>query len=346
VRATDLDWWEARLVELCGRIRGTARAAVARALADGALARLGAAAHEGAGDTTFALDVEAEAEVERWFEEVACERPLSLLTEDAGWRHRGPRRGGATCELPDFGHGGPRIALDPIDGTRNAMADVRSAWTVVSCAAPGGGIPRLSELALGLLAEIPDSRARLFRTVRARSQGPCRMELLDLEQGSVVAGGILRADGDDRADNGYFPFFRFDAGLRPTLARIEAEFFARLERHEGADVRRCFDDQYICNAGQLVLLALGTYRAIFDLRGQVARALRVNATTSKPYDIAGAVLCARAAGCVVEGTEGPLDFPLDCSTPLDFVGWHNPATRARLEPHLRAAVAAAALARP
>jgi hypothetical protein len=125
------------------------------------------------------------------------------------------------------------------------------------------------------------------------------------------------------------------------VAAVEADFFGRLARDEHADLRHVFDDQYISNAGQLVLLALGSYRMIADLRALLAARAGVRTTTSKPYDLAGAVLCARRAGCVVTAGDGTeLDFALDCTTPVHFAGWTNAATARRLAPHLSAAVAA------
>ncbi len=151
----------------------------------------------------------------------------------------------------------------------------------------------------------------------------------------------LRADSDNRCDHGYFPFFRYSPRQRPELANLEAAFFARLAEHEGADVDRCYDDQYISNAGQLFLLAQGTYRAIFDIRASIGDA-RSRRITSKPYDVAGAILCARAAGCEITGPDGcPLDFELDAVTPVAFIGYANTQTRERLEPHWQAVLGAA-----
>jgi hypothetical protein len=44
---------------------------------------------------------------------------------------------------------------------------------------------------------------------------------------------------------------------------------------------------------------------------------------------------------VLDAAGAPLDFPLDCTTPLDIVAYANPATAARLGPHLAAALEAA-----
>ncbi|MEM8714034.1 MAG: hypothetical protein AAGG01_24080, partial [Planctomycetota bacterium] len=131
-----VDLWRSPLQDLCAAIRGAVRGALAEAIAasDG-LDRVSRAVGAGAGDITFAIDVVAEDAVDAWFEAVSSSGPLSLMTEDAGWRHRGPAPDGAgSIELEGFHHGGPRIALDPIDGTRNLMHDLRSAWVVVSFA--------------------------------------------------------------------------------------------------------------------------------------------------------------------------------------------------------------------
>jgi fructose-1,6-bisphosphatase/inositol monophosphatase family enzyme len=291
----------------------------------------------------YALDVATEEVVERWFRERAAARPLSLLTEDAGWRHRGPdpdpARAGRSRELAGFDHGGPRVVIDPVDGTRNLIADLRPAWTVLAAAPPGAGVPLLSEATFGLVSELPDSRGGRFRTLSAVRGERAFVELGDVETGAVLERRELSTGDDARADHGYFTFFRYQPHQRPALAAIEAEFFRRLESFEGADVRTCFDDQYISSGGLLALVALGSHRLVADLRGWLAERTRVPAVPTKPYDLAGAVVVARAAGAVVDDPSGAeLDVPLDCTTPVSFAAWSNAATRARLQPHFLAAL--------
>ena len=334
--STAFSAWEAPLRRLCDVLRATTRAALLEARARGTGAELARPAGQGQGDVTFGLDVPAERALDAWLAEAARAGPLSLLTEDAGWRHRGP--GGA---LPSFDHGGPRIAVDPIDGTRNLMVELRSAWTVVSFAGPGAGAPRLSDLAGGLLAEIPTRFGALYRVLSAARGGGARYEERDLATGAALHGAPLCADADARVDQGYFPVFRYKPDQRPAIARLEAALFARLAAAEGADTRSIYDDQYISNGGQLALLALGTYRAVFDPRALVAARLGSPTVTSKPYDVAGAILCASEAGAVITAADGgALDFPLDTETPVSFAGYANPGTRARVEPHWLAALAA------
>jgi fructose-1,6-bisphosphatase/inositol monophosphatase family enzyme len=327
--------WPTRLRELCGRIRREARAAVAAAVEAGDLDLVARPVRQGAGDVTYAIDARVEAAIELWFEEIAKNEPLSLLTEDTGWLHRGPDGRGGTRELPGFDHGGPRLALDPIDGTRNLMADLRPAWTVVSFAGPGALAPRLADLSYGLVSEIPDSRGGRYRSLEAHSNSPCTLELRELASDTLLSRRTLSPNSDARVDHGYFPFFRYSPDQRPALATIETTFAERLRVHEGANLRHFFDDQYISNAGQLFLLSIGTYRMIADVRGWLARRMGTTTVNSHPYDVAGAIFCARAAGCVVDGPLGAeLDFELDVTTAVDFVGFVNGATARRLRPHL------------
>jgi fructose-1,6-bisphosphatase/inositol monophosphatase family enzyme len=323
-----------QLRDLAGRVRAAARASATGAREGAREFATPAPVGQGAGDVTFALDQATEAAVDSWFEERASDAPLSLLTEDRGWRHRGP--GG---ELDGFDHGGPRIVIDPVDGTRHLMADLRSAWTVIAACAPGAGEPLLADVELGICTELCDSRAARYRYLSAERGRGARLELRELEGDAVIYERALTVDDDDRPDHGYFSVFRYTPAMRPRLAEIEARFFALLAEHELADTRSCYDDQYISNGGQLVLLTLGTYRMIADLRAQLAPEYIGHCAVSKPYDSAGALLIAREAGCVITDARGAeLDFPLDATTPVSFVGWANAGSATRLARHLVAAL--------
>lgn len=341
--------WATRLRDLADRIRAAARATLCAALARGESSSIDRPVAQGEGDLSFGLDRPAEEALDRWLRETARLGPLSLLSEEAGWRHLGPpaRAGGEPVALPDFDHGGPRIVVDPVDGTRNWMADLRSAWTAIALCPPGRAAPCLAEVRYGLLAELPDSRAALYRLLEARAGGGARIEERQLTGGTLVRARSLRADRDDRPDHGYFPFFCYAPAMRPEVAALAADFVARLAREEGCDARHVYDDQYISNAGQLALLALGTYRMVADLRPLFAERCSGPHTSSKAYDCAAAILVAREAGCRLRTAFGEeLDFPLDARSPVSFVGYANEPTRARLEPHLLRALSARALGAP
>ena len=98
---------------------------------------------------------------------------------------------------------------------------------------------------------------------------------------------------------------------------------------------------YIASAAQLVLVTTGTYRLAVDARAHVPRIGGPPTQTAKPYDVSGAVLCAREAGAAVLDLDGaPLDVPLDVTSPVGFCAFANEATRARLWPELAASLAA------
>jgi len=333
--------WKASTARLADAMRMAARAELLGARESGDFSRVARPVAQGVGDLTYGIDAPTEEVLTQWLLEEARHGPLSLLTEDAGWRHFGPGSAGPQA-LSGFDHGGPRIAVDPIDGTRNLMTDLRSAWSVIAICGPGEGEPRQSDVLHGLLSEIPTSRAGSWLRIRADKGGACELEEFALHPGHPVrAPRVLSADADDRVDHGYFPFFKYMADMRLMIGEVETKFLARLEQHERADVRNCYDDQYICNAGQLICLIEGKYRMIAELRAFLAQRRGRPTLTTKPYDIAGALICAQAAGCIVTDPQGlPLDFPLDAKTPVSFVGWHNPSTQQRLRPHLDAALAA------
>ena len=327
------------VVELCDELARIVGGALEGARRRGALDEPTHAVGRGAGDTTFALDVPTEEAIDRWFDAHAALGPLSLLTEDRGWRHAGPDGRGGARALQDFAHGGPRLVIDPIDGTRNLMHGLRPAWTVVGLAPPGGTEPRLGDLEHGVLAELPPRGGTTRRVLTGSAREGCRLQERALE-GRVGEERALRVDGEARVDHGYFPFFRYGWRQRTALAELEARFFQRLEECEGADGAAIWDDQYISNGGQLALIALGRYRMVADLRAWLEARTGLPSPATKPYDCAGAIVVARAAGAIVEAPDGAeLDFPLDASTPVSFVAWANEATAQRLRPHLRAALA-------
>lgn len=334
------DGWEPRVRALFEGIRSATRDALLTADSRGDFTDLWRPEAQGAGDVSFGLDLPSEAFMDRWLEETARERPISLMTEDAGWRHRGPDGSGGVAHLDHFDHGGPRIAVDPVDGTRNLMTDLRSAWTVIGFCEAGSGQPRLSDVTAGLVGELSTPREDRYRLFTARRGAGARLEQWN-QAGDCLSERPIAVDQDDRCDHGYFPFFRYAPELRASIAAVETAFFARLSEHEGADTANCYDDQYCASAGQLMQLTLGQYRFVCDLRPQAAAVTGGATTTSKPYDVSAALLIAREAGCLVHDLEGnDLDAPIDATSPVGFRAYVNRATATRLAPHLDAAIAA------
>ncbi len=290
----------------------------------------------GSGDVTFGPDESTEKYLDAWFGEQAALAPLSLLTEDAGWRHGGPGEvEGTWQELPGSDHGGPRIVIDPIDGTRHLLFELRSAWTVIGVAGPGNQPPKQSDIEYGLVTEIPTRLAGWARELEAKRGQGCQATEVPLLGQQAQAPRFLSPPDDARVDHGYFPFYAYHPDVRPASHEIARQFMDRLRKQEGAQIEHCYDDQYIASGGQLALLALGQYTMVADLRPWLVDPEGNTTQCAKPYDISGSVLCAQEAGCTVGNLEGlALDMPLDTQTPIGFVAFAGPETQNRLLPHL------------
>jgi myo-inositol-1(or 4)-monophosphatase len=97
--------------------------------------------HAGAGgDVTFAIDEEAEAWVERFLADRAPD--LALYSEDRG------------LVTPAAGEPQTVLVIDPIDGTRPAMAGLECCCVSVAAAPLGDGNPTMGDVTAACVAEI------------------------------------------------------------------------------------------------------------------------------------------------------------------------------------------------
>jgi myo-inositol-1(or 4)-monophosphatase len=97
--------------------------------------------HEGpgaGGDVTFAVDALAEAELAEFIAEQAPR--VAFYSEDRG-----------LVASPDASH---VLVVDPIDGTRPAMAGLESACVAVALAPLGDGEPTMADVEIGCVVEI------------------------------------------------------------------------------------------------------------------------------------------------------------------------------------------------
>jgi len=107
------------------------------------------------GDVTFAIDERAERRMEQHLGEHAP--TVAFYSEDRGMVSPGPE--------PEW-----VLVVDPIDGTRPAMAGLESACVSVAAAPYGEGMPTMADVELGLVIEIK-SGSRFF-AVRGRGVEP------------------------------------------------------------------------------------------------------------------------------------------------------------------------------
>jgi myo-inositol-1(or 4)-monophosphatase len=109
------------------------------------------------GDVTFAIDEEAEAYLERFLAERAP--AVAYYSEDRGLvmpaHSELPEFPPAPSELPAFpSKEVPVLLVDPIDGTRPAMAGLESCCVAVAAAPLGHGAPTMEDVEVACVAEI------------------------------------------------------------------------------------------------------------------------------------------------------------------------------------------------
>jgi myo-inositol-1(or 4)-monophosphatase len=235
---------------------------------------------EGAGgDITFAVDAIAEQALVEFIAERAPR--LAYYSED-----RGLVAAGDPTEV---------LVVDPIDGTRPAMAGLESACVAVALAPLGDGEPTMADVAVGCVVEI--KTGDWFLAVRGAG-------LI----GSTRPVSLSANEDPRRMFWGY--------GFRGRPVRPTVEVLAELI--DGSSVRggtfelgsQAFAMTRIVT-GQLDAVVEVGSRLIDELPGMRAEFERVGdgeVLNNSPYDLAAPWLCLREAGGVVsDGWGRPLD---------------------------------------
>ncbi len=329
---------------LVARIRGVHEAIrdeVVAACERQSIEALSAVVGDDAGDTQFAVDRVSEEVLLARFEELARDWPCLLVAEGLGQDGRRVLPAGTREEDVEI-----VVIVDPIDGTRGLMVQKRPAWILTGVAPYRGGGETLADIALAVQTEIPLVKQHLSDALWAIAGGGARGERFDRTTGARRP-LTPRPSRARSIEQGFGGVARFFPGARVELAAIDEEV---VEAVLGPPVRGralAFEDQYICNGGQLAELVLGHDRWIADLRPiiepMLAKRGRALGICSHPYDL-GTELIAREAGVIVTDPSGRrLSAPLDVFTDVAFVAYANEAIRWQVEPALRAALRARGL---
>ena len=237
-------------------------------------------AHEGdadaaGGDVTFAIDAEAERTLEAFLGERAPD--VAFYSEDRG------------LVLPGGSEASTVLVVDPIDGTRPAMAGLESCCVSVA-AAPLRDDVRMDEVQVGCIVEIPSGTVFLAERGRGMIESP-----------------PVLLSANDRLDRMFWTY-----GFRGRPARALTEVLAELIDASSVgggtfdlgsaafDVTRVLTgqlDAYV-EPGPLLVDEVPGMRAEFERVGGGA------VLNNSPYDLAAAVLCAEEAGAVVTDARG------------------------------------------
>lgn len=231
---------------------------------------------EGAGgDVTFAIDEEAEAFLEEFLAERAPD--VAFYSEDRG------------LVVPAGGEAREVLVVDPIDGTRPAMAGLESCCVSVAAAPLREGVT-MGEVSVACVVEIP--AGTVFLAERGRG---------------LVEGPPVMLSANERLDRMFWTY-----GFRGRPARALTEVLAELidaSSVGGAtfdlgsaafDMTRVITgqlDAYV-EPGPLMVDEVPGMRADFERVGGGA------VLNNSPYDLAAAALCATEAGAIVTDARG------------------------------------------
>jgi myo-inositol-1(or 4)-monophosphatase len=242
-------------------------------------ARARAGADGAGGDVTFAIDAEAEDELERFLRERGA--GVAFFSE-----HRGlvePRRGGPG-RRPDW-----VLVVDPIDGTRPALAGLESCCVSVA-AAPFGRTARMADVTVACVVEIRSGAIFLA------------------ERG----GGLLEAPGvalsaNERLDRMFWAYGFRGRPARPTVEVLAELIDASSVGGATFELGSAAFDMTRVLTGQLDAYVEPGPRMVDDVPGMRDEFERVGGgavLNNSPYDLAAAALCLEEAGAIVSDAYG------------------------------------------
>ena len=227
--------------------------------------------------------------------------------------------------IPDFA-----IIIDPIDGTRGIMYDFRSAFVLTGIAPyrPEGNT--LDDIEIAVQTEIPTSKQDRISILWAIKNQGVHHQIFDLKTKELINGPI-QTSSEKNLDHGFGIFVNFFPGVKEKIGQIADFVFQKVQKNKEKDYSVIFDDQYICNAGQIYLITTGKYRFVADIRPIFGE---LSGLTAHPYDLC-TILIATEAGAIFTNLNGKkIDYPFDTDTKCGFIAYANQDLQNLIEPIL------------
>lgn len=291
------------------------------------------ACESGDQDFAFEPDVVAEREIERfcveWSREIG---PIRLITEETDRIIAPEGREGSAARM--------RLLIDPVDGTRVFLRDLRPAWILSAVFdEPTSGEPTLDEARVALQTEIPTRKQDLAETLFTIDGATPHRETWNTrsEPAELIESSPLSPPRIDSIDHAFLVFCKFFPEGKTTIAALEEAICRKLltERHR-LDRSYFFEDQYLSTGGQLHCLATGRYAFVADLRPLLFEMLRARGRdvgiAGHPYDLA-TLRIASAAGVRFTDLDGsPLRIPANNHRAVGFLAYANDTIRDIVEP--------------
>jgi myo-inositol-1(or 4)-monophosphatase len=223
------------------------------------------------GDVTFKIDEEAEAMLEPWLAERAPE--VCFYSEDRGL----------------VGDGEWVLVVDPIDGTRPAMAGLESCCVSIALAPLRDGVT-MGEVTLGCVVEIPSG------AVFVAERG-----------GGLVEGPAVRLSANQRLDRMFWTYGFRGRPARPTVEVIGDLIDASSVGGATFDLGSAAFDMTRLVTGQLDVYVEPGPLLVEEVPGMDEEFRRVGGgelLNNSPYDLAASVLILEEAGAIVTDARG------------------------------------------
>jgi myo-inositol-1(or 4)-monophosphatase len=227
------------------------------------------------GDVTFKIDEEAEALLESWLAERAPE--VAFYSEDRG------------LVMPGGGGASDVLVVDPIDGTRPAMAGLESCCVSVAAAPLRDGVT-MGDVSVACVVEIPSGA--VFLAERGRG---------------VVEGPPLRLSANERIDRMFWTYGFRGRPSRPTVEVIGDLIDRSSVGGASFELGSAAFDMTRVATGQLDCYVEAGPRLVADVPGMEDEFRRIGGgelLNNSPYDLAAAALVLEEAGAVVTDAYG------------------------------------------
>ena len=282
----------------------------------------------GEGDFTYKIDAHAEEKIGAFAEKLSQKHPLTIIAEGFGRKDFGK-------EKPQF-----EIIIDPIDGTRGIMYDMRSAWVLTGIARKreDGKPCTLDDIEMACMTEIPTTKQDRVSVLWAVKGKGAVEDVWDLRENKFIGRRPLKTSGADNLKHGFAPFVDFFPGASREVADLKERVFERLEGPVEEGKALIFNDQYISNAGQMYELIRGKCRFVADIRPELEPVINAKGKklgiAAHPYDLGTALIAQEAGAIITDGQGKTLSHPLDTTTNCSWIGYANPILRGKIEPIL------------
>jgi fructose-1,6-bisphosphatase/inositol monophosphatase family enzyme len=323
-----------RLRSLILRSQDFIRDTVLSARARSSAAEMSAVAAVTAADTIYAIDKISEEAIVAWFTSNWPEdEPIELVAEGA--EEHGPLVFPAGIPVSATRW---KLIVDPIDGTRNLMYDKRPAWILTGLAPQRGTATTVAGIVVAAMTELPTTKqwcSDQISAISGQGLGGLYAERLNLFTGERKPVGLRPSTAGDLR-HGFASLVRFFPEGKALTAQIEERLWQELGDVLPGASPLIFDDQYLSTGGQIYELLAGHDRMLGDLRPLVFAKLGLaSSLVCHPYDICTELILREAGGVIEKPFGGPLDVPLDTTSPVAWLGFANPALAQKIQPVLQ-----------